>query len=209
MSLRTLTLAVMLAVSLPTAAIAGSASDTWQRSYELEALGSYDDALTAIYSVPSSRRGYTWELRRGWLLYLGGEQAEAVKAYQAAVHLEPLAIEPRLGLILPLLAERRWVDAVTAARAVLAIDADNTLALGRLAWAQYNLGRYVEAQEAYSQALAAYPSDVDLRAGLGWTQLQLGRSAEARANFDAVLEVAPRHASALEGREALAEVARR
>jgi len=199
MNLCALSLAVLLLSAAVTPAHAAGTGETWQRTYELEALGSYEDASSLLYSVPRGERGYTWELRRGWLHYLEGDLSASVEAYQAAVRFEPLAVEPRQGLLLPLLADRRWVDAVTAAHGVLAIDADNSLASGRLAWAQYNLGRYAEAEDSYRQALAAYPSDVDLRAGLGWSQLQQGRSDEARAAFDAVLAIAPAHASAGEG----------
>ncbi len=196
----TITLALLLCAA---SAQADSGTNPWQRSYDLESQQSYQDALTALYAVPTARRGYTWQLRRGWLLYLDGEHAEAIQAYQAATRLAPDAIEPRLGLLLPQLAERRWADAESTARAVLRLDRDNALANGRLAWALYNLGRHAEAEQAYQAALAAYPSDADLRAGLGWSQLQQGRTEQARASFQRVLEVAPEHEVAGEGVEAL------
>ncbi len=190
----------LLILSLASApAVATDRVNPWQRSYELEALGSYDEALNTLYGVPTSARAYTWELRRGWLLYLAGDHGEAIEAYRAAVHLEPEALEPRLGLLLPLLADRRWVDAASAADGALALDEDNAIALGRLAWAQYNLGRYAEAEAAYALALADFPSDVDLRAGLGWCLLRQGRLDDAERAFEAVLVVAPQHAGALEG----------
>jgi tetratricopeptide (TPR) repeat protein len=205
MSLRTFVIVLLIAGAWVPSALAQSGPQAWQRSYELEALGSYDDALTSLYAVPTAQRGYTWELRRGWLLYLDAEHDAAVQAYQQAVRLEPTAVEPRLGLLLPLLADLRWVDAVTAAHGVLALDADNALAMGRLAWAQYNLGRYDEALDSYQLALASFPSDVDLRSGLGWCELQLGRSDGARRAFEAVLAIAPQHASAMAGLAAIEE----
>ncbi len=152
-----------------------------------------------MYVVPSHARGYTWELRRGWLLYLEGEYDLAIGAYQAAVHAEPRAVEPRLGLLLPQLQARKWVDAEATARAVSRLDADNVIATSRLAWALYNLGRYDEAEQRYLAALAAYPADVDSRAGVGWSLLMQGRVDEARATFRQVLDVAPQHVAAGDG----------
>ncbi len=191
----------LLLSSLP--ALAGNA-ESWQRSYDLEAQADFEDALTALYGVPSGSRGYTWELRRGWLLYLKGEHDLAIGAYQAAIHAEPGAVEPRLGLLLPQLADRRWKDAEATARSVLRLDADNATATSRLAWALYNLGRYGEAERQYLAASKAYPADVDLRAGLGWSQLMQGRETEARTNFQRVLDIAPEHRVAGEGMAALA-----
>jgi tetratricopeptide (TPR) repeat protein len=201
MKLRPLALALVLL--LAPAAHAVDHSRAWQRSYDLESQGGYEDALTALYAVPTQARSYTWELRRGWLLYLDGEHDLAVGAYQAAVRAQPSAVEPRLGLLLPQLADRRWKDAEATARSVLRLDADNATATGRLAWALYNLGRYAEAERQYHAALRAYPADVDLRAGLGWSQLMQDRAAEARATFQEVLDIAPEHRVAGEGMAAV------
>jgi Flp pilus assembly protein TadD len=46
---------------------------------------------------------------------------------------------------------------------------------------------------------------VDLRSGLGWCELQLGRSDGARRAFEAVLAIAPQHASAMAGLAAIEE----
>ena len=67
----------MVAVSLGSglALADGGAGDQFQRSYDAEAAGKAQDALTALDSLPAPQRdGYVAQLRRGWLLYKLGKQ---------------------------------------------------------------------------------------------------------------------------------------
>lgn len=177
------------------------APDTWQQSYDQEARGAFVEALASMDQLPSADKAtYTWQLRRGWLLYLQGRYDDATTAYERAVTLAPKAVEPLLGEMLPLLAARRWADAERVGRKVLALDPKSAIGRMRTGLALHNLGRYADAEAMYRSVLEDWPSDVDARAGLGWAQLKLGRIDEARKAFDAVLGVAPRHASAQAGR---------
>jgi tetratricopeptide (TPR) repeat protein len=197
-----------IAVSLALVATAATADDSppelYRRSYAAEAKGEYASALAAHEQVGlRGQRGYVYELRRGWLLYLAGRHADAAAAYDQAAQLEPTAVEPRLGAMLPLMAQRRWKEAQGRGQEVLVRAPGDLTAQSRLAWIQYVQGRYAEAETYYRKALAAYPANVDLRAGLGWSLLKQGRTRDAAAEFTAVLNVAPDQASAKEGRAAL------
>ena len=172
----------------------------YQASYELEAARQYGPALDALARMPDAeKKTYVWQLRTGWLSYLAGQYDPAIAAYRKAVALAPDAVEPRLGLMLPLMAQRRWKDAEVAGREVLRRDPGSYLGQSRLAFALYNLGRYPEAEAMYRKVLAAYPSDVEMRAGLGWSLLKQGKREAAVAAFKDVLRVSPRQASALAG----------
>jgi len=181
-----------------------SVSEQYELSYAKEAQGDYRGALTALTALPSSARGtYTFALREAWLLYLAGDYEGSVRGYQRAIQKAPKAIEPRLGLILPQLALRRWLDAEKTARFVLERDPHNKTARGQLAWAEFNLGRFKDAEASYRAVLEDYPSDVEMKSGLAWSLLRQGRNAEAKALFLDVTQVAPSYQSALRG---LAEV---
>jgi tetratricopeptide (TPR) repeat protein len=183
----------------------GGAGDQFQRSYDAEATGKVEDALTALDSLPAPQHdGYVAQLRRGWLLYKLGKHAEALDAYGKAVALEPRSVEARVGALLPGMALRRWADVESGAREVVKLDPGNYLACLRLAFAVYNLGRYPEAAVLYRKLLDAYPSDVEVRSGLGWSLLKAGKGAEAAGELRAVLDIAPKHALAAEGLKALA-----
>lgn len=190
-----------LGIGLATAARADEVPDLYRQSYALEAKGDYDGAIRRMNEV-ASRGGtdYVAVIRTGWLQYLAGRHAESETSYLKAIRLAPDAVEPRLGITLPLMALRRWKEAERFCNEVLKAAPGESVAQGRMAYIQYMLGAYEKAEAWYRQVLAAYPGNVEMRAGLAWTLLMLHRFQEARAEFDKVLAVAPDHASAREGR---------
>ena len=172
----------------------------YQESVTLETAGKYKDALSTLEKITGSRSNdYMFHLRRGWLLYLTGEYDGAIEAYTRATRQEPLSIEARLGLMLPQIAARRWLDAVSTGRGILKLDAGNYLANSRVAYAYYNLSRWKEAETYYKTVLQAYPGDTDMRSGYAWSLFKQGRHDAAKREFRKILEVAPRHATAIEG----------
>jgi len=194
---------LFLALALPASAAAPS-DEAFRSSYAREARGDAAGALAALEGVAERPElAYVLRLRRGWLLHLAGRHAEAVKAYATAIELQPRALEPRHGVLLPLMAERRWAEAETQAKAALAIAPQDVTALGKLGYVHASQLRYEEAEKDYRRALELFPSSVELRSGLGWALLRLRRLPEARAEFTAILAVAPDHPGARDGLAAI------
>ena len=182
------------------APVRADAPQVWQRSYALEARGEHAAALAALNELPAKvRTGYLFLVRRAWLLYLTGRHQEAVGAYRRAIEAAPKAVEPRAGILAPLIALHRFQDAEAEARAALRLDTDNHAVSRSLAWALYNLGRFDDAERVYRRVLALHPSDLAMRAGVGWCLLRRGRRAEAEAAFREVLRVSPENTAALTG----------
>jgi len=198
-----MTAAAMVAVILLFASRGGAEdpqADLYQKSVDLEAVGKYQDALDALEKISGVRSGtYMYHLRRGWLLYLKGSYADSITAYEAAAKKEPGSIEALLGIMLPQLAARRWLDAEKTGKKVLETDSQNYLANSRLAYAYYNLGLWKQAEEHYRKVLSRYPGDIDMRSGFGWSLFKQGKHEQAKDEFRRILEVAPKHAAALEG----------
>jgi len=185
--------------------IGAAAADpaVWQASYDAEARGDARTALEVLEGLEGQdREGYLFHLRRAWLRYSMGAFEDAAADYRAAAALAPGAVEPLLGLTLPLMGLRRWGDALETADAALALSPGNYLAASRRGWCLYSLGRYGEAAEAYRDVLEGYPSDSEMRSGLAWSLHLQGRSAEAAVLFGEILAVAPAHAGARAGLEA-------
>jgi len=194
--------ALLVAGSLGVAQGQGEASgaDLFQQSYDDEALGKLEEALTALDRLPEARAtGYVAVLRRAWLQYRLGRFATSVDSYKKAISLQPASVEAKVGILLPLMALKNWTGAAAAAREAQKLDPNNYLATLRLAFSLYSLGQYGEALMDYRKLADAYPSDVEVRGGLGWSLLKLGRAPEAATQFREVLGVAPRNSLALSG----------
>lgn len=182
------------------APVRADAPQIWQRSYDLEARGEHAASLAVLNELPEeTQTGYLFLVRRAWLLYLSARYQEAVGAYRQAIEAAPKAVEPREGILAPLIALHRFQDAEAEAQAALRLDKDNHAVSRSLAWALYNLGRFDEAERVYRRVLVLHPSDLTMQAGVGWCLLRRGRPAEAEAEFREVLRVAPENASARTG----------
>lgn len=182
-------------------AFAGTVGDeALVSSYDFEATGKLKEALAALDALTVERRtSYLGLARRGWLQYRIGLHADSVESYRKAIALSPPAIEPRLGILLPLLALHRWADAEVVAKEVLHMDPASYLATLRLAFIYYNQHRYQESTALYKRLRDLYPSDTDVRSGLAWGLLKAGRPQEAAREFRDLLAINPRLATAREG----------
>jgi len=197
-ALATLILLALAFVAAP--AHAASVADLYRQSYRLEADGKPARALTAMQSIKAKTGGsYFVTVRIAWLSYLSGRFSASEAAYKRAAKLEPKAIEPKLGLTLPLLVQKKWRELEAACRAVLKLDAKNGIARARLAHAHYASGNYPDAAVVYRGLVADYPAELDHQTGLGWAIARMGRIAEAKRIFAAVLAVSPDNANAKQG----------
>jgi len=196
-----------IALTLVLAASSVRAADPptlFQRSYQLEAQKKHRSALQALMGLSNShKRTYFYWLRRAWLTYRVADYNDAIASYRRAIALERNAVEPWIGITLPQMASRRFVDAAASARRVLSIEPKSYVAQSRLAYCLYSLGQHKKAERLYAQLLARYPADLTMRTGLGWAQLKQGKRSAARAAFSAVLRVSPKNVSAKAGARAL------
>ena len=137
-------------------------ADLYRKSYRAEAENRPAEALEAMNTILSrDKASYFANVRTGWIAYLAGRFAESAEAYQRAAKAQPKAVEAKLGLTLPLMAQKKWAELETASRAVLALDPKNNVARARLALALYSLGNYPDAATTYRGLMADYPGELD------------------------------------------------
>jgi tetratricopeptide (TPR) repeat protein len=206
---RRLAAALLVAALLapaPAAAQAGGEDPVAQRyaaSLDAEARGDYatalNEVLTGLRAAPSD---YVLTLRAAWLYYMKSQLEDAIITYRKAAALAPKAVEPQLGLTLPLLALERWKETEETCRAALKLAPGDYTALSRLAWAQYNQARYADAAATYRQVLELYPSDVEMMLGLAWSHTKQGEKEAARALFLRVIQLRTLSVRARAGLEA-------
>lgn len=195
-----LTFAIALTFSESPVRADEDVADLYRASYALEARNDAAGALAKMQQV-QAQRGATYFVRAriGWLAYLAGQYAPSIRAYNDAIRMKPKSVEARLGLTLPLLAEKRWRDLDRACREVLKLAPSDMKARARLAHALYSVGNYPDSATRYRKLIEEYPSDLTFQTGLGWAVLKMGRRAEARTTFQQVLAVSPDNASARAG----------
>ncbi|MFA6546487.1 MAG: tetratricopeptide repeat protein, partial [Limisphaerales bacterium] len=105
---------------------------------------------------------YVTSLRLGWSEYQKGNHTSSLVHYRAAQAAQPRSLEPKLGLLLPLLADKQLAAAESLAREILRDHPRHYLASLRLATALRLQGKLRAADAVLARALELYPSDTGL-----------------------------------------------
>jgi len=180
------------------AACANAAENLWQKSYQFEAAGKYADAISAIDPISAnSADAELKSLRRGWLFYLQGNFNDSIREYRLAMERNTRSIDARLGVTLPLLAQKRWREAEQNSRAVLELSPNNYTALIRLAVAQEAQRDWESLKKTGAALTISYPSDPTAYVYLARANAWLNKRAEAAAAYNAVLARYPGHLEAI------------
>lgn len=169
----------------------------YHRSLLNEGLQKYDDAIKAI--LPVQRKfpnTYTVNLRLGWLNYLAGHYANAIAAYRKAIKAMPDAAEPRLGLMLPLLAQKKYTEVEAIATKILHTDLFNYLANLRLMIALSAQHKFEAARSVGHRMLALYPADTTFLQALASTEAAAGNTQKAISLYYAVYTLDPNNVTA-------------
>lgn len=172
-------------------------TDPWAESYRLEAAGKYADAQALIEPLATRQPPNEFAaLRVGWLLYLQARHAESEKQYRRAADAYPRSLEARLGLMLPLMAQSKWQDAIRAGREVLAASPWQYTAHARLMVCEEATSRWDDLAKRGAEVSARYPSDANALVYWARAESALGNSHKARTLFQQVLERIPGHTEA-------------
>jgi tetratricopeptide (TPR) repeat protein len=135
-------------------------------------------------------------LRRGWLFYLQGNFNESIREYRFASERNSKSIDARLGVTLPLLAQKRWREAEQNAHETLEFAPNNYTALLRLTVAQEGQRDWAGMLKSAEAMVASYPSDATAYVYLARAHAWLLKRAEAVAAYRAVLARYPGHLEA-------------
>ena len=130
---------------------------------------------------------------------------EAVRAYRAALAIDPRNLDARKGLARALSLSARYDEAIAGYRSVID-EAPDTATEKELAETLVAAGRYGEAVAAYQVVVKAVPDDRGARGDLARALFSAGRPFDAMHVLDALLAENPRDADALRAR---AQIARR
>ncbi|MFT5429378.1 MAG: hypothetical protein ACI9OJ_000048, partial [Myxococcota bacterium] len=124
-------------------------------------------------------------LNAGWAALSVGDPVLATQHYARATRLVPDSEDAWLGLQLAHLSELRWDAALSAGDRVLALNPKSFWALGRNAFAYYNLGQFQRAEVGYQAALGVNANDPAMLLGLGFSRLERGDRDGAKSACEA------------------------
>ena len=163
-------------------------------SYEFDRRGEDLKAREALFPVYEKfPRGYTVNLRLGWLFYLEGRYREARKYYERALEVAPRAVEPLLGLSLTYMVQKRWKEVEELMTRVLKIDFYNYYGNLRLTQALREQKKYLQAEAVCRKMLSLYPTDVAFLTELALTLYHSGQKKLALSIFRDVLILDPQN----------------
>lgn len=131
------------------------------KSYDYEQMGKYSEAIKVLAPLYSKYpKGYTLNLRFGWLFYLNKNYNDAIKYYKKASLINGYALDPKLGLIRIYLDTYSYSKAETMAYKVLKIDFYNYYANLYLIQALRFQQKFDSAKQITKKMLSLYPTDV-------------------------------------------------
>lgn len=170
---------------------------SYLRSYDYERSQDYDNAIRALGPVYDAfPNGYTVNLRMAWLFYLNGNFANATAHYDVATAAAPFALEPKLGKLLPLMAQERWDAVETVAYQVVSVDHYNYYGNLRLGIALRMQGKFDAASQVVLKMATAYPTDTLFLQELARLAVARGDGEEAALRYTDVIILDPENQEA-------------
>jgi len=135
--------------------------EAYLNSYNYEQMGKYSEALKVLSPLYKKYpKGYTLNLRFGWLFFLNKKFTNAKEHYEKASLTNPYALDPRLGLIRVYLSTASYSDAEQVAYELLKIDYYNYYANLYIITALNAQKKYEIATKIVQKMLVLYPTDI-------------------------------------------------
>ncbi|MDD4964159.1 MAG: tetratricopeptide repeat protein [Gallionella sp.] len=169
----------------------------WQSNYTLEKSGQYALAVAGMDEVLRQIPTHEFALmRRAWLNYSQGRHNDALRDYNQVLALNPKALDARLGITLPLLAQQRWREAAVEANKVIAVSAWDYTAHVRLMICEEGEHKWETLTRHATELATRYPGDVTAQVYLARSAAWQNDIPSARFAYLKVLQHVPDHIEA-------------
>ncbi len=171
--------------------------DAYYKSYAYERDKDFKNAIRALMPVYKAYpKGYTINLRLGWLYYLNKNYANSEFHYKKSLKVIPSSIEAMLGLSLCYMAEAKWKNLEELMYKVLKIDYYNYYGNLRLFLALLKQKKFSTAEAVARKMLAIYPTDVNFLTALAKSLYYQGKKKQAKKLFSDILILDPENFTA-------------
>jgi len=138
-----------------------SIKSAYFKSYDYEQVGKYKEAIKILSPLYKKYpKGYTLNLRLGWLFYLQKQYNNSIEYYKTASLANTVAFDPKLGLVRVYLATYSYEEAQTVTTELLKLDHYNYYANLYMAQSLIAQKKYEIAVKIINKMLALYPTDV-------------------------------------------------
>ena len=135
--------------------------EAYFKSYDYEKVGRYKEAIKVLAPLYKKYpKGYTLNLRFGWLFYLNKNYNDAITYYNKAALLTPYSIEPKLGLMRVYLSIYKYQKAESIGYKILKIDFYNYYGNLYTIKALIFQKKYKSALYITKKMLSLYPTEV-------------------------------------------------
>ncbi|MDQ1339773.1 MAG: hypothetical protein QG567_927 [Campylobacterota bacterium] len=135
--------------------------NSYLKSYDYEKMGKYSEALKVLAPIYEAYpKGYTLNLRFGWLYFLDKKYTNAIEYYKRASLANIYAVDPKLGIIRVYLATASYQKAEQSAYEILKTDFYNYYANLYAVTALIYQQKYDIATEIVNKMLYLYPTDI-------------------------------------------------
>ena len=131
------------------------------KSYDYEQMGKYDEAIKVLLPIYNLYpKGYTLNLRIGWLFSMNKKYSDALKYYKKASLINKYAVDPKLGIINIYLEIGKYKEAELVSQEILKVDYYNFYANLYIVRSLIKQKKYSIATNIINKMLYLYPTNV-------------------------------------------------
>lgn len=162
--------------------------DAYSNSFKFETSQKYDKAISALSKVIKDYpTGYTVNYRLGWLYYLSGNYANAMKNLDTALTAYSYSIEVMNTINLVYVAQADWDKVEQQSSKVIKIDYYNYYANYWYSVALFRQKKYDQAIKISDKMLAVFPTNIEFLNILAESKFLKGDKTEALKIFAGVI----------------------
>ena len=161
----------------------------WKESYLLEAKAKYQQAEDKMQQLANKDgRNEFVQLRLAWLNYLQANYNDSKDYYKKALRINPNSLDARLGIVKPLLAQQRWLEAEKYNTKVLKNAPLNITAnLNQFAIDEHNK-QWNKLKKHTSYFVSRFPSNTSALVYLARSYAWLKNKSKAKKVYNQVLQ---------------------
>ncbi len=135
--------------------------ESYYKSFNYEKMGNYKEAMKSLASLYKKYpKGYTLNLRMGWLSYLNKNYKDAIYYYNQASLVNSYAVDPKLGMMAVYLDTAKFKEAEKVGNELLKIDFYNFYGNLYISKALFFQKKYDTSLSIVRKMLALYPTSI-------------------------------------------------